>query len=424
MWGTRVRIGSVTLLDVIDQRGPRALIRRPAELLYAAMHNRRRTLARPVDLPWVRTGNGDALRFLFIGSGLAHGWGVSSHRSAPTGELARAIRAISGTACEVELVGDEAMSAATALDWLAGRADTTFHGAVVSIGANDAMRLTPVADWGARLVNLLNAVQTGLPKGAPVILVGIPDVHVPNRVRSMNPLALRHARRLDKVAHRLASVRADVTFLPAPRLGRYAGLRPNSDLYAAFTLPIAAAVASAIRESRIAPSPFVRAERFDRPEVRAIVESPRAEDVGELHDLVVRAAAEFHVSEAMVSLLDGDRAWHVATTGAAPVAMPRALSYCETVVATGEELVVEDAKRDARFAENAFLDLVHAPFYAGVPIHAEDGTVIGSMCLNNGFPRAAESVDLERLREYAVRAEAVIRRATSAAGWLDAALVG
>jgi hypothetical protein len=409
---------------VTIQPRPTALLRRPAELLYAAMRSRRRTLARPTDLPWVRTGSGEALRFLFIGSGLAHGWGVSSHRFAPTGELARGIRAITGTECEVEFVGDEAMSAATALDWLADRADTSFHGAVVAIGANDAMRLTPVADWGARLVNLLNAIQTGLPKGAPVILVGIPDVHVPNRVRSLNPLALRHARRLDKVAHRLAAVRADVTYLAAPRLGRYTGQRPNGSLYAAFVLPIAAAVASAVRDSRVTTSTFVRAERFDRPEVRAIVDDAHVEDMAKLHSIVGHAASEFRVSEAMVSLLDGDRAWHVASTGSAPVAMPRALSYCETVVATGEPLVVEDSKRDPRFAENAFLELVHSQFYAGVPIHAEDGTVIGSMCLNSGFPRAAESVDLERLREYAVQVEAVIRRATAAAGWLDPALLG
>jgi GAF domain-containing protein len=112
----------------------------------------------------------------------------------------------------------------------------------------------------------------------------------------------------------------------------------------------------------------------------------------------------------------------VASTGSSPVAAPRALTYCETVVATGEELVVEDAKRDARFSENPYLGLVHAPFYAGVPVHAEDGTVIGAMCLLHGFARSAESVDLDHLREYAAEVEAVIRRATAAAGWATTAI--
>jgi hypothetical protein len=400
---------------VIFQPTPTGLLRGPAELL----HDRRSRTGRPIDRPWVRTGGGAAIRFLFIGNGLAHGWGVAGHRAGPTGELARAVRAITGSECEIELVGDEAMSAETAVDWLADRADDSFHGAVVAIGANDAMRLTPVADWGARLVNLLNAVQTGLPQGAPVILVGVPDVHVPKRVRSMNPLALAHARRLDMVAHRLAAVRSGVVFLPAPRLGRLAGKRPNGDLYAAFTLPIAAAVASAVRHTRVAAGPFVRGERFDRPEVRAIVEAARADDNAALHSIVERAAAEFRVQQAMVSLLDGDRTWHVANTGSAPIAAPRAQTYCETVVATGEHLVVEDARRDARFSENAHLHLVDAEFYAGVPVHAEDGTAIGAMCLLHSLPRSEQTVDLDRLREFAHEVELVLRAATAAAGWLD-----
>ncbi|WP_375387429.1 GAF domain-containing protein [uncultured Amnibacterium sp.] len=400
--------------------GPTALLRQPAELLFAVMHHRRRTLARPIDRPWVRTGSGEALRFLFIGNGMAHGWGVSSHRLAPTGELARGLRAITGSACEVEFVGDAAMTAATAVTWLADRADTSFHGAVIEIGQSDAMRLTPVADWGARLIDLLDAVQSGLPAGAPVVLVGIPDVHVPGRVRPVGPLAVRHARRLDRVARRLAEVRPGVVFLPAPRLAAFAGRRPSTDLYSAFATPIAAVLASAVRDAHVAATGTVRAERFDRAEVRTIVEAARASDLAALQSIVERAAREFHVTEAMVSLLDGDRTWHVASTGTAPVAAPRSLTYCEVVVATDEPLVVEDAKRDERFSTNAFLGLVHAPFYAGVPIHAEDGTTIGALCLLNGSARAAESVDLERLRDFAHEAELVIRSATAAAGWLDA----
>lgn len=410
--------GTVTILP-----RPAGLLRRPAELLFAVMHHRRRSLERPIDRPWVRTGVGQAQRFLFIGDGLAHGWGVSSHRFAPTGALARALRAITGAACEVEFVGDAAMSAATAVDWLADRADTSFSGAVVEIGQNDAMRLTPTAEWGARLVDLLDAIQAGLPTGAPVVLIGIPDVHVPGRVRSMNPLALRHARRLDRVAKRLAEVRQHVSFLPAPRLHAFLGRRPSGELYDAFATPVAAVLASATRDAAVTTAGPGRMERFDRPEVHAMVEAARGDDLVALRRIVEHAAAEFHVTEAMVSLLDGDRTWHVASTGTAPVAAPRTLTYCHTVVATDEALVVEDAKRDLRFSTNAFLGLVHAPFYAGVPIHAEDGTAIGALCLLHGSARSADSVDLERLRGLAHEAESIIRSATAAAGWAAPPLV-
>lgn len=402
--------------------GPTALLRRPAELLYAVMHDHRDAMARPTDRPWVRTGSGEALRFLFIGNGLAHGWGVTSHGCAPTGELARGVRAITGAACEVEFVGDDAMSAETAVEWLADRADTPFDGAVVAIGANDAMRLTPVADWGARLVNLLNAVQSRLPKGAPVILVGIPDVHVLKRVRPMNPIALAHARRLDAVAHRLAAVRSDVVHLPSPRLCSLVGQRPTNDLYAAFTLPIAAAVASAMRDAHVPASPFARGTRFDRPEVHAIVATAADDDLAALHSIARRAAAELHVTEAVVTLLDGERSWHLSSTASAPVAAPRAQTYCETVVATGEPLVVGDARRDVRFSENPSLHLASARFFAGVPVHAEDGTPIGAMCLLDDLPRSAASVDVEHLREFAREVEVIIRAATIARSRLAPAL--
>jgi hypothetical protein len=387
------------------------LLRRPPELLSTGTHTRRSWLSRPLDRTWARACRDEALRFLLIGDGLAHGWGAAGHRAAPTGELARGIRAITGTDCEVESVGDEAMSAAAAVERLADRADGSFDGAVVAIGANDAMRLTPVADWGARLVNLLNAVQSGLPKGAPVILVGVPDVHVPNRIRSMNPLAIAHARRLDRVANRLAAVRDGVVYLPAPRLGRMAGRRPNGDLYAAFTLPIAAALTSAVRRTQATLGPFAGTDRFERP-ARANVEAVHTDHLAALRSLVERAAAEFHVQGAMVTLLDGDRTWRVANTGSVPLPAPHGVTYCETVVATDEQLVVEDAERDARFSENAYLRLGPAAFYAGVPIHAEDGTAIGAVCLLHDVARSEQSVDLDRLRDLAHQVELILRAAS------------
>ena len=72
--------------------------------------------------------------------------------------------------------------------------------------------------------------------------------------------------------------------------------------------------------------------------------------------------------------------------------------------------MVENAKRDRRCSTNAFLGLVHAPFSAGVPIHAEDGTAIGALGLLQGTARSADSVDLERLHGLAHEAEAIIRR--------------
>jgi GAF domain-containing protein len=314
---------------------------------------------------------------------------------------------VTGSPCEVDLLGDAAITARGAAARLAERDGTRFDGAVLEVGRFDAMRLAPVADWGARLADLLDAVQAALPAGAPVVLVGVPDVHVPDRVRSINPLVLRHARRLDRVAKRLAEVRPGVLFLPAPRLHGFVGRRPSSELAAACTTPIATVLATAAG----APGRPGRMERFDRPEVHTLVETAADEDVAALHGVAHRAAAELLVDEAMISLLDGDLTWHVTGATPAPVPAPASLTCCQTVVATDDALVVEDAAEDPRFTV-AGRTAPHA-FYAGVPIHAADGTAIGVLCVRHRSARPAASVPVERLRDFAHEAERVLRRATA-----------
>jgi len=72
-------------------------------------------------------------------------------------------------------------------------------------------------------------------------------------------------------------------------------------------------------------------------------------------------------------------------------------------------VVVEDARKDERFADNPYLDLNHGYFYAGHPIHSSTGETIGTFCLHNTRPRKASSVSPEKLREFARRAEAELQ---------------
>lgn len=387
-------------------------MRRAAVLRYALMHYGRRALVRPLDTPFVRTGEGDAIRVLMVGNGLVHGWGVASHQLAPSGEIARGVRTITGTDCEVDYVGDATMSAETALEWVADRADRTFHAAVIAIGSNDALRLVPIAAWTTHLTELVAAVRNGLPDGAPVVLAGVPDVFVPGRIRRLGPVSRRHARRLDRAAARVAELHPDVRFVAAPRLADLSGQQDVTELYARFAVPIAVAVADAVLRSDISVA-TARDEHFDRSETAAIVAAARWNELPELQEIVERAKAEFGVSESAVTLLDGDRNWHVAHNGSAPAAVPRSLTYCEAVVANDEPLVVPDATRHPLFADNPFLGLTQARFYAGVPIHAADGTTLGAFCLLNGAAKSAASVDLGRLQEFADEAEALIHRTTA-----------
>ena len=344
----------------------------------------------------------DGLRILFVGTGLDRGWN-GGRRQAPTDEIAEGVRAITGRPCELDLVGDPAADGDAVAEDLGARAAQHYDGAVVAVGAGDAMRLTPVADWGARIVDLVDVVQAALPAGAPVLLVGAPAVHVPKRVQPLNPIALRHAARLDRVAHRLAEIRPGVAYLPAPPLVKLVGRRPGGDLHAAYSLPIASALSRTLRD-RAASA--VRPGSTDRDDRRTLVDVARTEALTALTDLVRRAADEFQVAEAAISLFDGERRWRITNHGSGPAA--QSLTCCETVVATGEPLVV------AADAAPCFPAQVRAGaplpvFYAGMPVHAGDGSAVGALCLVETDPRLAGSVDVDRLRDFAHEAEGLIR---------------
>lgn len=390
----------------LDRSGP---LRTAAGLAYAVMHARRGGMVRPTDHTVVRSGPGDvpARRVLLVGNGLAHGWGVGSHRSAPTGLLAAAVAERLGLPCEVEFVGDAAMTIETAALWLEGRADTSFHGAVVAIGSNDALRLTPTDQWEWRLHEVLSTLRRCLPEGAPVLVLGVPHLYAAATVRRMHPVFRARARRLDAVTRRVVAEQPDTTFLPAADLRTHVGAAPGPVLYGAFAESIADAVCSATAAvPRVDPA---REEAFQHDEVRTLVEAARDDALQTLQDVVIRAKARFGVMESAVTLVDGDRTWHVAHSGVSPMQAPRPLTVCPVVTEGDQAVVIEDLTRDGRFAGNPFLELQHAQFYAGAPVHASDGTAIGALCLFHAFPRSSDRVDLDDLRAFAAEAEAAIR---------------
>jgi GAF domain-containing protein len=113
--------------------------------------------------------------------------------------------------------------------------------------------------------------------------------------------------------------------------------------------------------------------------------------------------------ESAVTMVDGNRNFHVAQGGTTPVQVPASLTVCPIVIEADAPVVIENTERDPRFAGNGFLDLEHARFYAGAPVHAPDGTTIGALCLLHAFPRRAGRVDLDELQGFAREAEEAIR---------------
>jgi PAS domain S-box-containing protein len=92
-------------------------------------------------------------------------------------------------------------------------------------------------------------------------------------------------------------------------------------------------------------------------------------------------------SMATISLVDEDRVWFKSRAGIELDEMARDDSFSTHVVASGKPLVVEDATSDKRFRENPLvIGGHHVRFFAGVPLVAPEGHVIGALCVFDERP--------------------------------------
>jgi len=117
------------------------------------------------------------------------------------------------------------------------------------------------------------------------------------------------------------------------------------------------------------------------------------------------AAMTFGVPIALVSLVDQDRQWFKSCAGLGVHETPRSVSFCSHAVEAREMLVVEDAVRDPRFADNALV--TGEPgirFYAGQPVYSE-GQAVGTLCLIDRAPRRFDDAQRQVLRDLATLVE-------------------
>ncbi len=115
-------------------------------------------------------------------------------------------------------------------------------------------------------------------------------------------------------------------------------------------------------------------------------------------DIVALAAHIAGTPIALVSLVDADRQWFKARTGLDATQTPRDISFCGHVVQDAELLVVDDATKDPRFADNPLV--TGGPrirFYAGAPVRSEGGHVLGTLCVIDQRPRSLDPHQLSLL---------------------------
>jgi two-component system NtrC family sensor kinase len=104
----------------------------------------------------------------------------------------------------------------------------------------------------------------------------------------------------------------------------------------------------------------------------------------------------------LVSLVDSDRQWFKSVIGLGVVETPRDQSFCAHTIPTGNSLVIEDAQLDPRFAANPLVTgKPGIRFYAGAPIVAPGGHVLGTVCVIDTQPRTLTPAQLHALEALA-----------------------
>jgi signal transduction histidine kinase len=130
-------------------------------------------------------------------------------------------------------------------------------------------------------------------------------------------------------------------------------------------------------------------QRLDALRATGLLDAAPSLDLDRLTRLATLA---LHVPVALISLVDADRQFFASQCGlpepwATLRQTPLSHSFCQHVVASGEPLLIRDAREHPLVRDNLAIPDLGVIAYAGVPIVTPDGAVLGSLCAIDTRPR-------------------------------------
>lgn len=184
------------------------------------------------------------------------------------------------------------------------------------------------------------------------------------------------------------------------------------------SVPPAGAAAGSEREAEIPadhpPLPADEERRLDTLAGYGVLDSERD---ARFEALVTEVARDCGVPIATITFLDATRQWFKASVGIELSETSRDDALCAyTILDPGRPMVIPDTSLDARFRDNALV--VGEPglmAYAGTPIVAPDGTVMGTVCAMDLEPHAYSADDLAVLARVSRQVVQLLEDARAAA---------
>ncbi len=122
--------------------------------------------------------------------------------------------------------------------------------------------------------------------------------------------------------------------------------------------------------------------------------------------IVLLAGTAFDMPIAYIAIIDDDRQWFKASRGLPVMQTQRSVSFCGHTILYDKPLIVPDATKDERFADNPMVtgDL-HVRFYAGHPLRGPSGRNVATLCLMDKKPREFDEHQRTLLAQIAALAE-------------------
>ncbi|WP_168204803.1 EAL domain-containing protein [Noviherbaspirillum sp. UKPF54] len=140
----------------------------------------------------------------------------------------------------------------------------------------------------------------------------------------------------------------------------------------------------------------MRLQALDRYQILDTAPEARFDDIAHL------ASAICNTPIAMVSLMDEKRQWIKAKVGLEFNEVPREIAFCSVTMQARELVIVPDARRDPRFADNPLVTAESGIlFYAGAPLISHDGYVLGTLSVMDRVPRELTPQQQQALRTLA-----------------------